>query len=100
MLQRNPDSLVRMGDTRSTAMSPADLISALTSLARRRAGLIVLIFGLSVVCGAIYLRVTPARYLAQASLIIDTRKSQLFSQQVVGESAIDSATVDSQIEVL
>jgi polysaccharide biosynthesis transport protein len=101
MLQRNPDSLVRMGDTRSTAMSPADLISALTSLARRRAGLIVLIFGLSVVCGTIYLRVTPARYLAQASLIIDTRKSQLFSQQsVVGESAIDSATVDSQIEVL
>ena len=101
MLQRNPDSLVRMGDTRSTAMSPADLFSALTSLARRRAGLIVLIFGLSVVCGAIYLRVTPARYLAQASLIIDTRKSQLFSQQsVVGESAIDSATVDSQIEVL
>ncbi len=82
-------------------MSPADLLSALTGLARRRAGLIVLIFGLSVVCGAIYLRVTPARYLAQASLIIDTRKSQLFSQQsVVGESAIDSATVDSQIEVL
>src|SRR5882757_9085187 len=101
MLQRNPDSLVRMGDTRSTAMSPADLISALTSLARRRAGLIILIFGLSVVCGAIYLRVTPARYLAQASLIIDTRKSQLFSQQsVVGESAIDNATVDSQIEIL
>src|SRR5258708_6765098 len=101
MLQRNPDSLVRMGDTRSTAMSPADLISAMTSLARRRAGLIILIFGLSVVCGAIYLRVTPARYLAQASLIIDTRKSQLFSQQsVVGESAIDNATVDSQIEIL
>jgi succinoglycan biosynthesis transport protein ExoP len=102
MLQRNPELLARLGgDGRSTALSPSDLLRTLTSLARRRAGLIVLIFALSVVCGAIYLYVASPKYLAHASLIIDTRKSQPFAQQsIVTEAAVDSATVDSQIEVL
>lgn len=52
-------------------------------------------------CGAIYLYITPPKFLAQASLLIDTRKAQLFQQQsVVGDATVDSVTVDSQIEVL
>jgi succinoglycan biosynthesis transport protein ExoP len=102
MLQiRNPEPLTKFGDTRSTAMSPSDLIASLTSLARRRFGIIVLVFSLSVLCGVIYILTTQPKFLAQSSILIDTRKSQLFQQQsVVGDATIDSTAVDSQIEVL
>jgi succinoglycan biosynthesis transport protein ExoP len=53
------------------------------------------------VCGAVYLYVAPPKFLALAELLIDTRKSQLFQQQsMVGDMAMDSAAVDSQIQVL
>jgi succinoglycan biosynthesis transport protein ExoP len=102
MLQiRNPEPLAKFGGMPSTAVSPRDLLASLTSLARRRFGIIVLVFSLSVLCGAIYLYVAPPKFMAQASILIDTRKAQLFQQQsVVGDVTIDSAAVDSQIEVL
>jgi succinoglycan biosynthesis transport protein ExoP len=102
MLQvRNPEPFAKVADRPSTAMSPSDLLSALASLTRRRLGIILLIFGLSVACGVIYLSVATPKYSSRASILIDTRKTQLFQQQaVVGENTIDSAAVDSQIEVL
>jgi succinoglycan biosynthesis transport protein ExoP len=102
MLQiRSPEPLARLNDAPSTAMSPGDLLASLVSLARRRFGIIVLIFSLSVMCGAVYLFTAPPKFLAKASMIIDTRKTQLFQQQsVVGDPTLDSAAVDSQIEVL
>ena len=110
MLQvRNTEPLARFSDTRSTAMSPGstamspgDLLTSLNSLARRRFGILVLIFSLSVMCGAIYLYVTPPKFLGQATILIDSRKPQPFQQQqtTVSETSIDSPTVESQIEVL
>jgi succinoglycan biosynthesis transport protein ExoP len=83
-------------------MSPGDLLTSLKSLARRRFGILVLIFSLSVICGAIYLYVTPPKFLAQAAILIDTRKPQLFQQQqnTPETTVVDSAAVESQIEVL
>src|SRR5262245_6800551 len=101
MLQRNPDTLVRSAEHRPAPMSPADLLSSLTSLVRRRAGIMGLIFTVTMVCGVIYLIVSTPKFLATASLLIDTRKSQLFQQNsVIGDATIDSTAVDSQIEVL
>jgi polysaccharide biosynthesis transport protein len=102
MLQiRNTDPLARLTDTRSTALSPRDLMRGATSLARRRFGIMALVFSVTVICAAIYLLVAAPKFLAQASLIIDTRKTQLFQQQnLVGDAAVDSAAVDSQIEVM
>jgi polysaccharide biosynthesis transport protein len=104
MLQiRNTEPLTRFSDPRPTAMSPSDLLASLKSLARRRFGIIALIFSLSVMCGAVYLAIASPKFMAQAELLIDTRKTQLFPQQqsAGGEAtAVDSATVDSQIEVL
>lgn len=101
MLQRNPEPLVRLGEPRGTAISPAELLTSLISLARRRAGVMGMIFAVCVLCGMVYLYVTPPRYLAKATLIIDTRKNQPFQQQgMAADTAIDSATVDSQIEVM
>ena len=53
-------------------------------------------------CGAIYLYVTPPKFLGQATILIDSRKPQPFQQQqtTVSETSIDSPTVESQIEVL
>jgi polysaccharide biosynthesis transport protein len=83
-------------------MSPGDLLTSLNSLARRRFGILVLVFSLSVMCGAIYLYVTPPKFLGQATILIDSRKPQPFQQQqtTVSETSIDSPTVESQIEVL
>lgn len=102
MLQvRNPRPSAEFNAPRSTALSPGDLLDALVGLARRRLAIVLLIFSLSVMCGAIYLYTAPPKYLAQAELMIDTKKSQLFQQQsVVGDIVMDSAAVDSQIQVL
>ena len=82
-------------------MSPRDLLASLTSMARRRFGIVVLIFSLSIMCGVVYLYTATPKFTARASILIDTRKTQLFQQQsVVGDSTVDSAAVDSQIEVL
>jgi succinoglycan biosynthesis transport protein ExoP len=76
-------------------------MNAVAGLAQRRFGIMLLVFSVTVVCCVIYLMVAPPKYLAEASLIIDTRKTQLFQQQnLVGDANVDSAAVDSQIEVM
>ena len=78
-----------------------ELVAWFSNLVRRRAGIMLLILAVCTVCGAVYLFVAPAKYLAHASLIIDTRKTQLFQQQqLMTDMPVDSATVDSQIEVM
>jgi polysaccharide biosynthesis transport protein len=97
----NKEPLARFSESHSAAMSPRDLLASLTSMARRRYGIVLLIFALSIMCGVVYLYTATPKFMARASILIDTRKSQLFQQQsVVGDATVDSAAVDSQIEVL
>jgi polysaccharide biosynthesis transport protein len=102
MLQiRNSEPLTKFSGPQPTTLSPSDLLASLASLARRRFGVFVLVFSVCVMSGAIYLYIAAPKFMAQASLLIDTRKAQLFQQQsVVGDATVDSVTVDSQIEVL
>lgn len=86
---------------RSTAVSPAELIASLVGVARRRFGILVLMFCLSLLCGIVYLYVAPPRFIAVAELLIDTKRAQPFAQQMtVADLSLDSAAVDSQIQVL
>jgi succinoglycan biosynthesis transport protein ExoP len=48
----------------------------------------------------IYLYSTPARYTATAVLMLDTRRMQIFQQNVMSELSFDAPAVDSQLEVL
>jgi succinoglycan biosynthesis transport protein ExoP len=49
----------------------------------------------------LYLFTAAPRFTSTASMVIDTRKVQLFQQQsVLGDIAIDSATVETQVEIL
>jgi succinoglycan biosynthesis transport protein ExoP len=87
--------------SRSTEISTGDLLDGFVGFARRRFGILVLIFSLSLICGAVYLYTASPRFLAQAELLLDTKKSQMFQQQgMTADIVVDSATVDSQIEVL
>lgn len=49
----------------------------------------------------LYVISAPPSYTAQATMIIDTRKVSLFQQpSIVGDLPVDSATVESQVEIL
>ena len=98
----NTKPVTDYNDSRTTEMSPIDYFHKFVGFARRRLGVIVLLFSLSVICGAVYLSVSPPKYLAQAQLLLDTKKSQQFQQQtLVGDnSPIDSSAVESELEVL
>ena len=100
MLQRNKNFV----DRESTVSEFAALVEALESFAgfvRRQFPVILFVLLLTLAVVAVFLFATPPRYAAQAKLIIDSRKVQLFQQQsVLGEIPVESATVESQIEIL
>ena len=85
-------------EPRSTAMSPRDLFESAKSLVRRRYLLILVIFALCVICGAIYLLVASPKYLAQSELLVETKKSQPFQQpqQMLAEANHGLIAIDSQ----
>ena len=87
-------------ELRPAASSPELLAAAINFLRQQ-----YLIIGFSIVAvlgiGALYLFNAKPVYTATASLIIDSRKNQLFQQQsVLGEIPIDSASVESQVQIL
>src|SRR5262245_22478863 len=100
MLQRNKNFV----DRGSTVSEFAAVVEALISFAgfvRRQFPVILFVLLLILAVVAVFLFATPPRYTAQAKLIIDSRKVQLFQQQsVLGEIPVESATVESQIEIL
>lgn len=52
--------------------------------------------------GICYVLLSPSKFTASATILIDTRKNQLLSsaQQVVGDQVLDTTGVDSQVEIL
>jgi polysaccharide biosynthesis transport protein len=74
---------------------------ALLGFVRRQLSVIAGVTLLSLTAGILYLINTPPSFTAQATMIIDTRKSNVFQQQaIIGDIQVDSATVESQVEVL
>lgn len=83
------------------AASSAEVFARFTGFLRRQYRLILAVAAASLCLGVLYLIATPSSYTATASLIIDTRKNQLFQQQsVLGDIPIDSAAVESQVQIL
>jgi polysaccharide biosynthesis transport protein len=61
--------------------------------------LIALITGLSIVVGAIYVAVSPARYTAEADMIIDTKRVTWTQTEMSAENRpLEDASVESEIE--
>jgi polysaccharide biosynthesis transport protein len=80
---------------------PEKTLEHFVSFVRRQFPVIVFVTLLGIALGAVYLLTTPPSYTAQAMLLIDSRKVNLFQQQsILGDIPIDTASVESQIEVL
>ena len=96
MLQTNKLPPSATGD-----VAVAELSAYFASFVRRQYPIILFVALLTMGLGAVYVISTPSSYTAQATMIIDTRKVQLFQQQsIMGELAIDTAMVASQVEIL
>jgi polysaccharide biosynthesis transport protein len=61
--------------------------------------LIVLMTGLAIIVGVAYLAVTPAKFTAQADMIIDTKRVTWTQSELATENRnVEDAAVDSEIE--
>ncbi len=82
-------------------LSATEFYAAFIGFLRRQFAAIALVFVLSLAAGIAYILVTEARYTGRATLIMETPKLQLVPTQVpIGDGALSSASVDTQIEVL
>jgi polysaccharide biosynthesis transport protein len=67
---------------------------------RRQYRVIAFVAATMIAMGLIYLFTTPPSYTATATMIMDTKRIQLFQQQVVGDLPVDTAAVESQVEII
>jgi succinoglycan biosynthesis transport protein ExoP len=88
-------------DRASEYLSPAELFKIFTGFVLRQYPIVALSFLLMMALAVVYLVTTPPSFTAEAKLMIDTRKVQLFQQQsVLGEIPPDPWSVDTQVEIL
>ncbi|MCK1573662.1 polysaccharide biosynthesis tyrosine autokinase [Bradyrhizobium sp. 174] len=101
MLQVNkPSSEINRGYSEAEH-SPTQTLTSYVDIIRRQFPTIVVIVSACVILGLLYLFTAAPQFTSTASMVIDTRKVQLFQQQsVLGDIAIDSATVETQVEIL
>jgi polysaccharide biosynthesis transport protein len=82
-------------------LSGAETLRSFMSFVRRQFSVILFVTLLALALGVIYVVTARPSYTAQAQLLIDARKVQVFQQQsILGDSPIDAAQVESQAEIL
>jgi succinoglycan biosynthesis transport protein ExoP len=99
MLQIAPKTL----PPEQSVVTTQDALLAIRALIWRQLPLMLLGFLVCIVMAGAYLLTAPPRFTSTAVMIIDSRKTQLLQQQAspLGVDApLDSATVDSQVEIL
>jgi succinoglycan biosynthesis transport protein ExoP len=90
-----------IADHEPDAASPAVTLRAVVDFVRRQYPVILCALVLTNAFALNYMFTTPPTYTAHAKILIDTRKGQLFQQQsAVGDGGLESAAVESQVEVL
>lgn len=101
MLQVNkPSSEINRGYAEAEN-SPAQTLTSYVEIIRRQFPTIVAIVSACAILAVLYLFSAAPQFTSTASMVIDTRKVQLFQQQsVLGDIAVDSATVETQVEIL
>ena len=63
--------------------------------------MIIFVLAIAIALGLTYVLTTPPRFTASTTLMIDTKKVQLFQQQsIFSDLPIDASTVESQVEIL
>ena len=83
------------------APSAGQIVHEFLGIARRQYGVLLFVIATMMGVAGIYVLTTPPRFTATATLLIDTRKNQLFQQQsVLSDTPVDSAAVESQVQIL
>ena len=83
----------------ATGLSP--VLHFAINFLRRQYVVVAVAVALTTLLGVVYLNTTPPTFTASARMLIDTRKQEvLFQQQLMGRDLIDTAMVESQVEVL
>jgi succinoglycan biosynthesis transport protein ExoP len=101
MLNRTAAPVQSAAQSASPESAESFDLSAALGFARRQWPTIVGAMIIAIACAVVYLLVAQPRYLANANLLLDTRKLQLFQQQsVLSEISFDTPAVESQIELL
>ena len=81
-------------------LSSKHLISDFISFVGRHYLIIVVAAAIAAMLGGVFIFASPVSYTANAKMIIDSRRIPLFQQSTLGDLTIDSATIDSQAEIL
>src|SRR3954451_14154014 len=101
MLQVNKPTSEINRDFAEADGSPSQSLTSYLDIIRRQFPTMVAIVSACVILALLYLFTAAPQFTSTASMVIDTRKVQLFQQQsALGDIAIDSATVETQVEIL
>lgn len=101
MLQVNKPTSEINRDFAEADGSTSQTLTSYIEIVRRQFPTMVAIVSACVILALLYLFTAAPQFTSTASMVIDTRKVQLFQQQsVLGDIAIDSATVETQVEIL
>lgn len=101
MLQVNKPTSEINRDFAEADGSPSQTLTSYLDIIRRQFPTMVAIVSACVILALLYLFTAAPLFTSTASMVIDTRKVQLFQQQsVLGDIAVDSATVETQVEIL
>ncbi len=101
MLQVNKPTSEINRDFAEADGSPSQTLTSYLDIVRRQFPTIIAIVSACVILALLYLFTAAPQFTSTASMVIDTRKVQLFQQQsVLGDIAVDSATVETQVEIL
>src|SRR5262249_32505113 len=81
--------------------SPSEVVTTFVQLVHRQFPVILLVSFLTTMLGIVYVLITPPRYTANATMIIDTKPYTIFQQGAnVGNINVESPIVSSQVEIL
>jgi polysaccharide biosynthesis transport protein len=102
MLQTNkPRPAVEHEPVLNEEMGLGEFVNFAWGFLRRQYLVIIFCTLLAMVLGVIYLRHTPPKYTAHATMIIDTRKGQVFqNQSILADAPIDLAGIESQVQIV
>ncbi|MBM7488388.1 succinoglycan biosynthesis transport protein ExoP [Bradyrhizobium sp. USDA 3686] len=101
MLQVNKPTSEINRDFAEADGSPSQTLTSYLDIIRRQFPTIIAIVSACAILSLLYLFTAAPQFTSTASMVIDTRKVQLFQQQsVLGDVAVDSATVETQVEIL
>ncbi|MFK4489231.1 polysaccharide biosynthesis tyrosine autokinase [Bradyrhizobium sp. USDA 336] len=101
MLQVNKPTSEINRDFAEADGSPSQTLTSYLDIIRRQFPTMIAIVSACVILALLYLFTAAPQFTSKATMVIDTRKVQLFQQQsVLGDIAVDSATVETQVEIL